>query len=45
MAIKITLINNHTLFHSGIRVLLSRQPDFEVAGKASDGLAGTKIVE
>ena len=45
MTIKITLIDDHTLFRSGIKALLSRQPDFEVVGEASDGLAGVKMVE
>ena len=40
MTIKITLIDDHTLFRSGIKALLLRQPDFEVVGEASDGLAG-----
>lgn len=45
MTIKITLIDDHTLFRSGIKALLSRQPDFEVVGEASDGLVGVKMVE
>ena len=45
MTIKITLIDDHTLFRSGIKALLSRQPDFDVIGEASDGLAGVKMVE
>ena len=45
MTIKITLIDDHTLFRSGIKALLSRQPDFEVVSEASDGLAGVKMVE
>lgn len=45
MTIKITLIDDHTLFRSGIKALLSRQSDFEVVGEASDGLAGVKMVE
>ncbi len=45
MSIKIILIDDHTLFRSGIKALLSRQPDFEVSGEAADGLSGVKLVE
>lgn len=45
MSIKIILIDDHTLFRSGIKALLSRQDDFEVIGEASDGLSGVKLVE
>ena len=42
--IKIALIDDHTLFRSGIKALLSRQTDFEVIGEAADGLSGVKLV-
>ena len=42
MTIKIILIDDHTLFRSGIKALLSRQSDFEVIGEAADGLSGVK---
>ena len=42
--IKIALIDDHTLFRSGIKALLSRQNDFEVIGEAADGLSGVKLV-
>lgn len=42
MTVRILLIDDHTLFRSGIKSLLSRQPDFEVVGEASDGLEGVK---
>ncbi|WP_416192443.1 response regulator [Neisseria sp. CCUG12390] len=45
MTIQIILIDDHTLFRSGIKALLSRQSDFEVIGEASDGLSGVKLVE
>ncbi|WP_165008942.1 response regulator [Neisseria yangbaofengii] len=45
MSIQIILIDDHTLFRSGIKALLSRQSDFEVIGEASDGLSGVKLVE
>ena len=44
MTIKITLIDDHTLFRSGIKALLLRQHDFEVIGEASDGLSGIKMI-
>ena len=44
MTIKIILIDDHTLFRSGIKALLLRQHDFEVIGEASDGLSGIKII-
>ena len=38
--IRILLIDDHTLFRSGVKALLQRHPDFEVVGYASDGLEG-----
>ena len=43
--ISIILVDDHTLFRSGIKALLARQEDFEVIGEASDGLGGVKLVE
>lgn len=44
--IKIVLVDDHTLFRSGIKALLSRQGDIcEVVGEAADGLSGVKLVE
>lgn len=43
MTIRILLIDDHTLFRSGIRLLLQRQPDFEVVDEAADGLEGIKL--
>lgn len=42
MTIRILLIDDHTLFRSGINALLQRQPDFEVVDEASDGVEGIK---
>ena len=44
-SIRILLVDDHTLFRSGVKALLQRQPDFEVIGEASDGLEGVKLVE
>lgn len=43
--ISIILIDDHTLFRSGIKALLARQADCEVLGEAADGLSGVKLVE
>ena len=42
MAIRILLIDDHTLFRSGVRALLQRQADFNVVDEAADGLEGVK---
>ncbi|SOZ08849.1 response regulator [Cupriavidus taiwanensis] len=42
MTIRILLIDDHTLFRSGIRALLQRQADFEIVDEASDGVEGIK---
>lgn len=42
MTIKILLVDDHTLFRSGVKLLLQRNPEFEVVGEASDGLEGVK---
>lgn len=43
--IRIILIDDHNLFRSGIKALLSRQENFEIIGEAADGLSGVKLVE
>lgn len=40
--ISVLLVDDHTLFRSGIRSLLQRYPDFTVVGEASDGVEGIK---
>lgn len=40
--IRILLVDDHTLFRSGIKALLSRVTGFEVIGEAGDGLEGVK---
>jgi two-component system nitrate/nitrite response regulator NarL len=40
--IRVLLVDDHTLFRSGIKALLQRQPGFEVVGEAGDGLEGVK---
>ena len=43
--IRIALIDDHTLFRSGLKALLTRQSDLEIVGEAADGLEGEKLVE
>lgn len=40
--IRVLLVDDHNLFRSGIKLLLQRQPDFQVVGEAADGLEGVK---
>jgi two-component system nitrate/nitrite response regulator NarL len=40
--LRIFLIDDHSLFRSGVKALLARQSDFEVVGEAADGLEGLK---
>lgn len=40
--IRVLLVDDHTLFRSGIKALLQRQEGFEVVGEAGDGLEGVK---
>lgn len=41
----ILLIDDHTLFRTGIRFLLEQEESFNVIGEATDGLAGIKLAE
>lgn len=41
--IRVLIVDDHTLFRSGIKLLLERQEDFEVIGEAGDGLEGAKL--
>lgn len=40
--IRILLVDDHSLFRSGIKSLLESQDSFDVVGEASDGLEGVK---
>lgn len=40
--ISVLLVDDHTLFRSGIRSLLQRNADFTVVGEAADGVEGIK---
>lgn len=43
--IRILLVDDHTLFRSGLKALLQRQPDLQVVGEAGDGLEGVKLAQ
>ncbi len=40
--VRVLIVDDHTLFRSGIKALLTREPGFEVVGEAPDGLEGIK---
>lgn len=40
--IRVLIVDDHTLFRSGIKLLLERHEGFEVVGEAGDGLEGVK---
>ena len=40
--IRILLVDDHSLFRSGIRSLLQRHPEFDIVGEAGDGMEGVK---
>jgi len=42
---KIVVVDDHTIFRSGVRLLISAEPGFVVAGEASDGLAAIECVK
>ena len=41
-AIRVLLVDDHSLFRSGIRSLLQRHAEFQVVGEAADGVEGVK---
>jgi len=42
--IRILLVDDHTLFRSGVRALLQRQSDIEIAGEAGEGSEALKLI-
>ena len=42
--IRILLVDDHTLFRSGLKALLQRQPDLQVVGEAGDGAEAVETV-
>lgn len=45
MTINILLIEDHTLFRHGLRVLLEQEEGFNVVAEATDGLTGIKMAQ
>lgn len=43
--IRVLIIDDHTLFRSGIKLLLQRQSGFEVVGEAASALEGAKLAK
>lgn len=43
--IRILLADDHIVVRDGLRVLLERQPDFEIAGEAADGIEAVRLAE
>lgn len=43
--IRVLIVDDHTLFRSGIKLLLQRQAGFDVVGEAGDGLEGVKLAK
>lgn len=44
-AIRILLADDHTLVRNGLKLLLERQPDFQVVAEASDGREVLRLIE
>ena len=40
---RILIVDDHTLVRDGLTTILSRQPDFEIVGEASDGLEAVEV--
>lgn len=43
MSIKILLADDHTVMRNGLKLLLERQPNFEVVGEAADGREAVEL--
>lgn len=43
--IRIVLIDDHTLVRTGLRMILEKQPDMEIAGEADDGERGLILIK
>ena len=42
--IRVALVDDQALFRTGIRMLISSQPDLEFVGEAADGAEGVELV-
>lgn len=45
MSIRILLAEDHAVMRTGLRLVLERQPDFQVAGEASDGREAVNLAQ
>lgn len=43
--IRILIVDDHTLFRNGVKLLLQRQDGFDVVGEAGDALEGVKLAK
>ena len=43
--IRIVLVDDHTLVRTGLRMILTQQPDMEVIGEAEDGETGLTLIK
>ena len=43
--IRVALADDHHIVREGLRLVLEREPEFELAGEAADGLAAVELVE
>lgn len=44
-AVRIVLADDHTILRNGLRLVLERQPDFTIAGEASNGREALEVVD
>lgn len=44
-AIKVLLVDDHTIVRQGLKLILATQPDFEVIGEASNGREAAELAE
>jgi DNA-binding NarL/FixJ family response regulator len=42
--LKILIVDDHTLFREGLRIILDQRPDMKVVGEARDGIEAMKMV-
>jgi two-component system response regulator NreC len=43
--VKILLVDNHTIFRDGLRMLIEKEPDMEVIAEADDGRRGIELAK
>jgi len=45
MAIRVMLVDDHTMLRDGLRAILEAQPDLEIVGEAADGLEALSLLD